>query len=151
MPCSLAKSAAFAGVRVAPATKPISSLLPCTLATRLRPQLPSPTMAARITVLDDAIERQLEQPDPVRGAADVEVRLLDGRDQTLERRLVLERDHHDRVGAAVGPGAQVRLGAVALALGMIPAGEVIDLAFLEQLHHAIDEEFGAYDKGHFHG
>jgi hypothetical protein len=47
MECRLAKSADFAGVRVAPATNWTSLLLPCTLATRFCPQVPRPTIAAR--------------------------------------------------------------------------------------------------------
>src|SRR5919197_3684399 len=50
MPCSRAKAAADSGVRVAPATNWIRLLRPCTLATRCRPQLPMPTIAARITL-----------------------------------------------------------------------------------------------------
>ena len=42
-----ANSSALAGVRVAPATNRISSLLPCTLSTRFWPQVPMPMIAAR--------------------------------------------------------------------------------------------------------
>src|SRR6185295_3416318 len=48
MPRIAANSAALAGVRVAPATNRMSSLLPWTLSTRFRPQVPRPMMAARI-------------------------------------------------------------------------------------------------------
>src|SRR5436190_12766264 len=48
MPCCRQKSAALAGVCVAPATNRMCSL-PWTLVTRLRPQVPMPTIAARIT------------------------------------------------------------------------------------------------------
>jgi hypothetical protein len=49
----LQNSAALPGRRVVPAANRISSLLPWTLATRFCPQVPIPTMAARIIVSFD--------------------------------------------------------------------------------------------------
>src|SRR3954453_14238560 len=66
MLCCRQKSAAMAGVRVAPATKRMCSL-PWTLVTRLRPQVPMPTIAARIT------PPLCEPPaDPARGRLDAQ-------------------------------------------------------------------------------
>src|SRR3954454_3320919 len=66
MLCCRQKSAAMAGVRVAPATKRMCSL-PWTLVTRVRPQGPMPTIAARIT------PPLCEPPaDPARGRLDAQ-------------------------------------------------------------------------------
>ena len=48
MPCSAQNCSAFDLVRVCPAVKRIAALWPCTAPTRVRPQRPSPTIAARI-------------------------------------------------------------------------------------------------------
>src|SRR5207248_1377245 len=62
MPWPRQNSNAFSGVRVAPATKRISSLLPCTAATRLRPQPPMPTIAARIIVASAPAAARIPTP-----------------------------------------------------------------------------------------
>lgn len=83
-------------------------------------------------------------------APDRLIRRLDAANQRLERCIVLERDHRHRVRAAVCAGTKVRFGTVPLALGVVPAGEVVDAILLQDRHDAIHEVAVADDQGHFH-
>src|SRR3954470_5405200 len=86
------------------------------------------------TESDHALERKLEQPDVVVGPYDLLVGRRDPLDESFQHRFVLECDHEHRIHARIASSAEVRFGAVAFALRVVPPRVVIDALALEKLH-----------------
>ena len=68
----------------------------------------------------------------------------------IKRALVLKRNHQHGIGARKTAGAHMRVGAVALADHMVPAREIVDAVFLQQLEHVFCVMLVVNDESHFH-
>src|SRR5690348_1874075 len=100
MPFASQNALARSGVRVAPASKRMTSLLPWTLDTRFWPQVPTPTIAARSTLFGQ-VDVALLGERVVAGELRLDERaeLVRGHRHRVERfgdQAVLERRHAER-------------------------------------------------------
>ena len=92
---------------------------------------------------------KLEQPDVIGAPLDLRVGATDRVDQRCRGTLFLERDHQHAVQDDERAPTQMRLGLVPLALRMLPAGVVVDVAGGTQRHHLRGVVLVMDDEGKF--
>src|SRR4051812_32845367 len=101
--------------------------------------------------LNNAVERQLKEPDFIVGALDGLVRRLDHPDQFFKRPLVRKGNHQYGINARGAPSAQMRLRTVAFSFDLVPASVVIDACVYQQLHQLRGKILVVHYKRDFHG